>query len=203
LGFFSDFPNFYAYADQEIEMEAKHNPVIKNDKISLSGDSQNKRDVFFEMASYQKEDDRCNRIENEMENKLYKLVWNYPIGEMVPYIAEQDHEVAAFLIGIAKKESDWGKHSPSKYGQDCYNYWGYKGNGSNGSATGYACFGSAEEAVEVVGGKIDSLVSRGLNNPSRMVIWKCGSSCAGHDPGSVKKWISDVSGYYNQIAYTK
>jgi len=31
------------------------------------------------------------------------------------------------------------------------------------------------------------------------VVWKCGASCAGHDPGGVKKWISDVDYYYQML----
>ncbi|HMN19166.1 MAG TPA: hypothetical protein PKA31_01035 [Candidatus Moranbacteria bacterium] len=134
-----------------------------------------------------------------MEAELYRMVGDAPIKEMVPYIARKDRKVAAFIVGIAKKESNWGSASPQKDGQDCYNYWGYKGEGARGSAMGYSCFASAQEGVEVVSKRIADLVSKDRNTPSRMVVWKCGSSCSGHDPAAVQKWISDVDIYFSRI----
>ena len=46
---------------------------------------------------------------------------------------------------------------------------------------------------------IDDLAQKRIDTPQKMVVWKCGSSCAGHDPAGVSKWISDVSIYYNKI----
>jgi hypothetical protein len=46
---------------------------------------------------------------------------------MAPYISEQNQDTAAFIVGIAKKESNWGKRVPKREGKDCYNYWGYRG----------------------------------------------------------------------------
>lgn len=136
----------------------------------------------------------------EFENKLYEMVEGHPIEEMVPYISEYDKDIAALIVGIAKKESNWGKRSPLKSnGDTCYNYWGYKGAGSEGIAMGHGCFGSPEEAVDAIGGRIVELGEQGLNTPSEMLVWKCGRSCAGHAPGSPEKWVSDVSIYYNQI----
>jgi len=137
--------------------------------------------------------------EEDIEEQLHALVGNAPIGEMIPFIMKLDQRVAAFVIGIAKKESDWGKHAPSLSGKTCYNFWGYKGNGSRGTSLGYACFGDAEEAVEIVGKRIETLVSKNINNPRKMLVWKCGSSCAGHDPGGVQKWVSDVSLYFGKV----
>lgn len=139
----------------------------------------------------------------DLEKELNQMVGNAPIKEMIPSILKLDQRVAAFLIGIAKKESDWGRHAPSQSGKTCYNYWGYKGRGSRGSSTGYACFGSPEEAVGTVGKRIESLVSKNVNEPRKFVVWKCGSSCAGHDSGSVQKWISDVSLYFNKVMQIK
>lgn len=136
----------------------------------------------------------------ELEKELYEMVQGHPIEQMVPYIAEYDKEIAALIVGIGKKESNWGKRSPLKNnGDTCYNYWGYKGAGSEGVAMGHGCFGSPKEAVDAIGGRIKELVDQGLNTPSKMIVWKCGRSCAGHAPGSPEKWISDVSIYYNQI----
>lgn len=137
------------------------------------------------------------------EVQIYQLVGDAPIREMVPYITKLDQRVAAFLIGIAKKESDWGKHSPSLSGKTCYNFWGYKGSGSRGTSMGYACFGSSKEAVEIVGKRIETLVSKNINEPRKMLVWKCGSSCAGHDPAGVQKWVSDVNLYFGKVMQIK
>ena len=138
-----------------------------------------------------------------IQEQIYNLIGDSPIKEMVPSIIKFDQRVAAFVIGIAKKESDWGKHAPSQGGRTCYNYWGYKGSGSRGTSMGYACFSSPEEAVEVVGRRIGILVSKNINNPKEMLVWKCGSSCAGHDPGGVQKWVSDVNLYFSKVMQIK
>lgn len=143
-----------------------------------------------------------NAPQNEkryIEEQLYQLVGNAPIKEMIPSILKLDQRVGAFVVGIAKKESDWGRHSPSQGGRTCYNYWGYKGLGSKGASMGYACFGNAEEAVSVVGKRIQTLVSKNINEPREMLVWKCGSSCASHDPAGVQKWVSDVSLYFGKV----
>ncbi|MBP7061201.1 MAG: hypothetical protein KBA91_04490 [Candidatus Moranbacteria bacterium] len=125
----------------------------------------------------------------------------YPLQVMAPAISEYDREVAALIVGIAKKESNWGKRVPvDTTGADCFNYWGFKGAGSRGVAMGHGCFGSPEEAVHAVGNRIAELVQkRQTSEPKNMIIWKCGSSCATHSPESVQKWIADVDLYYRQI----
>lgn len=130
------------------------------------------------------------------------LVAGYPIEAMTEPIAKYDRDVAGLIIGIAKKESNWGKRVPRAVdGSDCFNYWGYKGAGSRGIAMGHGCFGSPEEAVQAIGDRLTELVAiRSGSDPKNMIVWKCGSSCAGHSPESVTKWISDVSQYYHQIA---
>jgi hypothetical protein len=137
-------------------------------------------------------------VKSAEEEKYAKLVEGHPIVAMVPAISKKDKKVAAFLIGIAKKESDWGKYSPQKNGRTCHNYWGYKG-GYNPTESGYSCFDSPEQAVEVVGNRLAELIGKKIDTPQKMVVWKCGSSCAGHDPVGVKKWISDVSLYYDKL----
>lgn len=134
------------------------------------------------------------------EKELEKIVGNHPIREMIPYISEKDRDVAALLIGIAKKESNWGKRAPSLYGRDCYNYWGYKGKGSRGTALGYGCFATPEEGVRIVGERIENLVSKNLNTPSEIVVWKCGFTCRDHNASDVAKWISDVGIYFHKVA---
>ncbi|MFH0969251.1 MAG: hypothetical protein V1804_01965 [Patescibacteria group bacterium] len=134
-----------------------------------------------------------------IKQQLYQLVGGTPIKDMIPAIMKLDYKTGAFIIGIAKKESDWGRHAPSLSGKTCFNYWGYKGQGSRGTSMGYACFGNLEEAVEIVGKRIETLVSKNIDNPKEFVVWKCGSSCAGHDPQGVQKWISDVGLYYGKV----
>jgi len=133
------------------------------------------------------------------ENKVKKMVTGFPIEAMTTVIAEQDKTTAAFLVGIAKKESNWGKRVPrAEDGSDCFNYWGYRGAGSRGIAMGHGCFGSPEEAVGIVGGRLDTFVQEyKFRTPEEMVVWKCGWSCDGHSNQSVKKWIADV-GYYTR-----
>ncbi|MFA7319045.1 MAG: hypothetical protein WC022_00375 [Parcubacteria group bacterium] len=131
------------------------------------------------------------------EEGYRNILSGHPMEEMASAIAKQDRPVAAFLIGIGKKESDWGTHSPKKDGHECFNFWGYKG-GYNVTEGGYSCFDSPEQAVAVVGGRIEELIGKNIDTPARMVVWKCGNaSCNGHDPVAVKKWISDVSAYYH------
>lgn len=139
---------------------------------------------------------------NGLEEEIRTLVSGYPIESMAPYIASYDRDIAALLVGIAKKESDWGKHVPlDDSAMDCFNYWGYKGAGSRGVAMGHGCFGSPEEAVRMVGNRLVELVSlRRTSDPRNMIVWKCGSSCQGHSEESVRKWIADVKLYYEKIA---
>lgn len=133
---------------------------------------------------------------NELQQQIAKIIKNAPMSAMVDEIAQKDRAVAAYLVGIAMKESKYGTYSPKKNGADCYNYWGYRGK-ENTTKSGYSCFDSPAHAVSVVGGKIESMLKGGPRTPAQMISWKCGSTCAGHDPQSVTKWISDVSiNYY-------
>jgi hypothetical protein len=135
---------------------------------------------------------------SQTEIELNRLLAKHPISVMVPYIAKRNKKVAAYLVAIAKKESDWGFHTPKKAGRECYNLWGYRGH-ENTTESGYSCFSDPEQAVKIVGDKIEKLINQKINTPERMVVWKCGSSCAGHDPRDVRKWISDVAFYYGKI----
>lgn len=161
--------------------------------------------TLAKLDSRQKDNQSCEirllttSLKNEpspLEADYKKMLAGHPMAAMAPFISEQDKTVAAFLIGIAKKESDWGTHSPKKDGRDCYNYWGYRG-GYNQTESGYSCFDSPQQAVDVVGARIGDLIAKKIDTPARMVVWKCGSTCAGHDPVAVKKWIADVSTYYH------
>lgn len=134
-----------------------------------------------------------------LEGRVSRLVAGFPIEQMTDIISKQNKTTAAFLVGIAKKESNWGKRVPrADDGTDCFNYWGYRGAGSRGIAMGHGCFGSPEEAVGVVGGRLDTLVNEyHFRTAQDLIVWKCGWSCDGHSSQSVKKWISDV-GYYTK-----
>lgn len=163
-------------------------------------------------AAVSSEDDGCAEIlfgddglknvsEKEFETELRTLVAGYPIEAMLPSIVKYDRNIAALIVGIAKKESDWGKHVPlDDAGHDCFNYWGFKGAGTRGVAMGHGCFGSPSEAVERVGNRIVELSTLRTTAPEKMVVWKCGSSCAWDKPENVRKWIADVHIYYDKIA---
>lgn len=130
--------------------------------------------------------------------KFEEMLKGSPMEKMLEALGKQEKKVASYLIAIAKKESDWGKHSPKKSGKECYNYWGYKG-GQQATVSGYSCFESPEQAVAIVGNRISDLLEKQINTPEKLVVWKCGSSCAGHDPQGVRKWIQDVTLYYNKL----
>ncbi|MDD5489137.1 MAG: hypothetical protein PHP25_00440 [Candidatus Moranbacteria bacterium] len=129
---------------------------------------------------------------NDLKKDVQKIVKNTPMAAMVDPISEKDRTVAAFIVGIAMKESKFGVYSPKLAGRDCYNYWGFKGGGKT-VAGGYSCFASPEQAIDAVGGKIEKMVAKGVRTPAQAISWKCGSSCAGHGQANVQKWISDVA----------
>lgn len=165
-------------------------PDISEEKSDSFDASQ--EDVFLEYFS--------EAAEEEYQVKLTEMVRGYPIEPMLPYIFEKDRTVAAFLIGIAKKESNWGKRVPVLDGQDCFNYWGYRGIRRLMGTGGHTCFNSRKDAVDTVARRIEKLVySEQLNTPEKMILWKCGFSCQGHSRESVKKWISDVDQYFSRL----
>lgn len=138
---------------------------------------------------------------SELKNKISELVKGYPIETMIPYIARKDKDVAAFLISIAKKESNWGKRVPVLDGKDCYNYWGYRGESERMGSGGHTCFDNPKQAVRVVSQRLDELIELSkADSPRKMIVWKCGYSCMGHSDYSVNKWIRDVDYYYKKIA---
>ncbi len=149
----------------------------------------------------QREEEKKSARIKEIEN----MTKGHPISEMSEEIADLRPEIAALVVGIAKKESNWGKRSPSKQGKDCYNYWGFKGAGERGTSMGHACFADRKEAVQKISKRLEKLVDKkGTSKPSALVTtWKCGSSCAGHSKESVNKWVSDVNGYYTKVLALK
>ncbi|HPN96891.1 MAG TPA: hypothetical protein PLK35_03945 [Candidatus Moranbacteria bacterium] len=149
---------------------------------------QMEKDDFYSIITYP----------TALERKADRLTQNYPISEMVPYIARENKKTASFMLAIAKKESNWGKFSPKKDGKECYNFWGYRGT-YNQTDSGYSCFDSPEQAVNVVGERIDELIDQDLDTPRELIVWKCGSTCSGHSQAGVYKWIKDVDFYYDKI----
>lgn len=132
--------------------------------------------------------------------ELYAMVEGYPIERMVPYIAQYDREVAAYLISIAKKESNWGKHSPVFGGRDCYNYWGFRLQTEVLGSGGHSCFKSSRQAVGLVADRMVELVKKEEKaSPADMVVWKCGYGCSEHSSPSAQKWVKDVEYYYKQL----
>jgi hypothetical protein len=143
------------------------------------------------------------KVEEKQHSVFQKEILGYikgkPMESMSPYIAKQPRMVAAFIVGIAMKESKFGVYAPhDSSGHDCHNYWGYRGP-ENTTASGYSCFDSPEHAIQVVGKKIAKLVNQGISNPAEMISWKCGSSCAGHGAENVRKWIADVGVNFYKI----
>ncbi len=150
-------------------------------------------DLFSELSAQDPD-------KKEFESRIRKMVKGYPIEDMIPSIVEKDRTVAMFLIAIAKKESDWGKHVPVLEGQDCFNYWGYRGLRKMMGTGGHTCFNSRKDAVDTVGRRLEKLIYESkLDTPKELILWKCGSSCAGHSSYSVAKWISDVDLYYRKL----
>lgn len=163
------------------------------------------RELGIENQKYNPENDIFLQFFSEAEKEEYgdqirELVAGYPIEDMLPYILDKDRVVAAFLVGIAKKESNWGKRVPVLDGQDCFNYWGYRGLRRLMGTGGHTCFNSRKDAVDTVAKRIEQLVnSNKLDTPAKMIIWKCGYSCDGHSRESVRKWIADVDMYFREL----
>lgn len=156
---------------------------------------------IIEKQEEEKEQKKREIQEEAVAKDLKELLKGHPMENMADLIAKEDGEVIAFIIAIGKKESNWGKRSPSKNGQDCYNYWGFKTSGSRGQALGHACFGSQKEAVDKIAKRIEKLVKvNKRNTPEKMVVWKCGSDCsATGGQAAANKWISDIRLYRDKV----
>ncbi|MGW8184501.1 MAG: hypothetical protein ACWGHO_00125 [Candidatus Moraniibacteriota bacterium] len=135
----------------------------------------------------------------ELENRIKKEIAGFPIESMTRYIAKEDERTAAFIIAIAKKESNWGKRTPKMAGQECYNFWGFREKRERMGSGGHTCFDNPEDAVKSVAKRINDLIEKDYNTPEKMVVWKCGYNCDAHNPESVTKWIDDVRFYYNKF----
>lgn len=135
-----------------------------------------------------------------LENKIKEVVKGTPMEKMSSYISEKDEKTAAFLVGIAKKESNFGKRKPVLEGKDCFNYWGYRGIRERMGSGGHTCFDSPKDAVDTVSRRVTQIIERNdAESAKNMIVWKCGSSCESHSPESVSKWIRDVDFYVGKI----
>ncbi len=144
--------------------------------------------------------DKKSKEQLDFEKRAKEMVAGYPIEKMLPYIFKQDREVASYLIAIAKQESGWGKRKPVLNGNDCYNYWGYRGKRKKMGSGGHSCFDSREEAVKVVGKRIHELVyDYNKTTVEKMIVWKCGKSCEGHSKEGVNRWIKTIKTYKNSL----
>lgn len=137
-----------------------------------------------------------------LSQEIKTLTENFPIQVMAESIARYDRAIAGLIVGIGKKESNWGKRTPKQNGEECFNFWGYRGAGTKGfTPDGYGCWHTPEEAVKTIGDRLVKLREIRLSSePARMIVWKCGNTCAGHSDESVRKWIADVDFYYREIA---
>ena len=135
-----------------------------------------------------------------LEEDITSLVKGYPIEAMSGEIARYDRRVAAFMIAIAKKESNWGKRVPTLDGENCYNYWGFREVRDRMGTGGHTCFENKKDAVRSVARRIETLMYEyDRDTPQEMIVWKCGYSCDGHSDVSVNKWISDVDYYFRKL----
>jgi hypothetical protein len=194
----------------EIDMRPVKNELVAEASPANSGLNGQALSSEEEKERTQLLEDYQNKIQDglkngTMEKELKNMVKGYPIEKMIPYIVEKDKKVAAFLVGIAKKESNWGKISPELKGQDCFNYWGYKSINGEDSSGAYACFDNPKEAVDIVGKRMETFINKkNLTDPGKMVTaWKCGYDCSWDDPGAVRKWVSDVKMYYDEVVKMK
>jgi len=138
--------------------------------------------------------------EEAFQERARTMVSGYPIEKMLPYIFQQDRTVAAYLIAIAKQESQWGKRVPVLNGKDCYNYWGFRAKRARMGTGGHTCFDSPQDAVETVGRRLHELVyDYRRDTAEKLLIWKCGRSCATHDPQGVARWVAVVDRYYREV----
>lgn len=196
----------YRYLGQNVS--AKMEDAVKNSEIAKQEESVAKDegninddiDIEYITRIIENEDSGDRIKKKDFEKEIMSMVSGYPIEKMVPEIIKQDRVVAAFLIAIAKKESNWGKRVPVLDGQDCFNYWGYRGIRDRMGTGGHTCFDSPKDAVETVGKRIEYLVSETKRNtPDKMVVWKCGYDCSWDNKTAVRKWISDVDLYFKKL----
>lgn len=198
----------YRYLGGSVSAKIKEGKSVAQEQIVLENELLNPKDLNEDIDSefitqllkdYQKNEE-IGAKQKEMEEEILAMVKGFPIEKMVPEIAKKDRMIAALLVAIAKKESSWGVHVPVLNGQDCYNYWGYRGIRKKMGTGGHTCFDSPKDAVDTVAKRIEFLVSNEkLNTPAKMVVWKCGYDCSWDSKAAVQKWIADVDYYFKKL----
>ena len=175
--------------------ETQQQPLVQREAPRVLG-----VDTLTQLHSQKESQPSVSEDQQAFFRQVRTMVKGYPIEKMLPYILDRDPQVAAFMIAIAKKESNWGKRVPVLNGEDCFNYWGYRGKRKRMGTGGHTCFDSREDAVKTVGDRLEWLIkNKKRNTPEKLIVWKCGYSCAGHSPRSVRKWIQDVDLYYSKL----
>jgi hypothetical protein len=137
----------------------------------------------------------------KLKKELAVLVEGHPIEMMIPYIVRKDQKTVAYLIGIAKKESNWGKRHPVLAGVDCYNYWGFRAKQDRMGSGGHTCFDNPREAVDVVSKRITEIIDRNEAESAKdLLVWKCGSDCSiTGGQAAADKWVEDVDFYAEKL----
>lgn len=195
----------YRYLGQGVSaQQAVYSNTVQNEQPAQKGKVLGAEFSDDDVKEFTKQFLEIEKVENEqaLEQEIRKMVKGYPIEKMAPYIAKKDRTVAAFMVSIARKESSWGVHVPVLNGQDCYNYWGYRGQRKLMGTGGHTCFNSPQDAVDTVSKRIQTLVEKyGNTTPAKMVEpWKCGYDCeATGGRAAANKWISDVAMYFNKL----
>lgn len=183
-------PNFIENKENTLPKIAPKKEIMADDGLRCEIDDAGKKDILAGKYSLD---------QFVIKQNIEKLVSDKPMENMVDAIAERNPDTASYLVAIAKHESNLGKFSPKKDGKDCFNYWGYRGT-YNQTDSGYSCFDSPEQAVQVVGNRIQGLNElENMTTPEEMLIWKCGGSCAGHNLADVQRWKEDVDFYFKKI----
>ncbi|HRZ95295.1 MAG TPA: hypothetical protein P5262_01875 [Candidatus Moranbacteria bacterium] len=187
---------------REKELAASIKPAAS--EVLGDEDSKEKKEeerITQELLAEYQELLKKGKEKEEIAEKIREMTKGYPIEKMADDIAQKDKIVAAFLVGIAMKESTWGKHVPVLDGKDCYNYWGYRGKRERMGTGGHTCFNSPKDAVDTVSKRLEFLVkSEKMTTPEKMVtVWKCGYDCSWDDKKNVQKWISDVDKYFGKL----
>jgi len=173
--------------------------------IALSGYvvlfKQNYAKVFLAQNTHLKEKTPGEIERENLSKELRLIVKGYPIERMIPYIATKDRKTIAYLIGIAKKESAWGKRRPVLLGKDCYNYWGFRAERERMGSGGHTCFDNPREAVAVVSRRIAEIIARNdAESAKDLLVWKCGSDCSvTGGQAAANKWAEDVDFYAEKV----
>lgn len=162
---------------------------------------QNYAKIFLAQVNHATKKSQSEIEKENLKRDLHAMVKGHPIELMIPYIAQKDRKTAAYLIGIAKKESNWGERRPVLAGVDCYNYWGFRLLRDRMGSGGHTCFDSPQEAVDIVSKRITEIIAQNEVESARdMLVWKCGSNCAlTGGRAAANKWALDVDLYADKL----